>query len=162
MFIKKKNLYKIIESFLLEDENDKKNEEDIKDHIKIEDFVREGNELIFSIDVDNLTGNISMPNIEFQKDVAGDEFKSYLNLCLLYAYNSDTIKTCLHIFKKLEMINEEEEESLFKELQSKTKPNIRTKVINQKIFKKENDRIAITKAQSILNNILHNFDNINR
>lgn len=149
MKFKKRDLIKIIEGFLYEEDEDDQKENEL---VKLESFVIEKNEAKFMLNFDknNIDVTIEKTNTNL-KEISGNEAIAYLNVALIYAYNKKDIENLVNMCKSLGAFKEEHDsERIIQGLINKPKPNDRSRLINnilnQKIYS-----ITKSEAQKIIN-----------
>jgi predicted DNA binding CopG/RHH family protein len=152
MKIKKKNIIKLIESYILEQDEEKQS----SDLIKLDDFVVESNSAKFMLNYDKKNIDVVIEKTDTQlKKISGKEAAGYLNVALVYVYDKKDIKKLVKMCKIMKIIKDDiNEESIVKSLENKVKPNERSLLINN-VFKQD----IYNQSKSIAQNIIN--DNLN-
>ena len=152
MKIKKKNIIKLIESYILEQDEEKQS----SDLIKLDDFVVKSNTEKFMINYDKKNIDVVIEKTDTQlKKISGKEAAGYLNVALVYVYDKKDIKKLVKMCKIMKIIKDDiNEESIVKSLENKVKPNERSLLINN-VFKQD----IYNQSKSIAQNIIN--DNLN-
>ena len=151
MKLKKKDIVRIIESYILEQEEENKSE-----LIKMDSFVVENNSAKIMLNYDKKNIDVTIEKTDIQsKEISGKEAAAYLNVALVYAYDSKNIEKLVKMCETMGFLKSEaKKDNIVKSLEEKRKPNDRSRLINN-IFKQE----IYTQSKSLAQNIIN--DNLN-
>ena len=153
MKFKRKELFKIIESFILEQDEEEKKENEL---VKLENFVIEKNEakIMLNFDKKNIDVSIEKTNTNL-KELTGNEAIAYLNVALVYSYDQKNIKNLVAMWKAMDILKPEHtEDKIVQALIDKPKPNDRSRLINN-VFKQKLYNLSKSDAQKIINSNLN-------
>ena len=150
MKFKKRDLINIVESYLYE--QDEEEEEKENELVKMEDFVIEKNEAKFMLNFDKKSIDVTIEKTDTNlKDLTGNDAAGYLNVALVYAYDQKNIKNLVEICHLMGIFKPEHaKEKIVQSLIKKTKPNDRSRLINN-IFNQKIYNVSKAEAQKIIN-----------
>ena len=151
MKIKKRDIIKIIESYIFEQEE----EEESSELVNLEDFVVEDNHAKLMLNYDKKTIDVTIEKIDVnEKSIKGNDAAAYLNVALIYAYDSKSLKSILKMCEKMELIKKGIEiDEILSKLESNSKTQLRSQYVNN-IFNQEIYRASKHKAQKIINSLI--------
>jgi len=149
MKFKKRELFNIIESFIREQDEEEEKENEL---VKMENFVIEKNEAKFMLNFDKKSIDVIIEKTDTDlKDLTGNDAAAYLNVALIYSYDQKNIKNLVEICHLMGIFKPEHpKEKIVQSLIKKTKPNDRSRLINN-IFNQKIYNVSKIEAQKIIN-----------
>tara|TARA_R110001583_G_scaffold151675_4_gene303547 strand:+ start:1082 stop:1549 length:468 start_codon:yes stop_codon:yes gene_type:complete len=155
MKIKKRDIIKIIESYIFEQEAEVEEDDESPELVSLENFVIEDNQAKIMLNYDKKTIDVTIEKIDLsEKNIKGSDAAAYLNIALVWSYDTKNIKSLLKMCEKMDFIKEDTDVAeILSKLESNRKTQMRSQYINN-IFNQKVYRGSKHKAQSIINSLI--------